>query len=112
MLSFGPWPLITLATARAKRDDARRLLLEGINPMDRRRGDADERQRKERGMFPVIAAEWLAHKKKSVAADTYRKAKLVTEGDLVPALRRHSIATLATKDCTKVLRDTPCARPI
>jgi integrase len=105
MLSFGPWPLITLATARAKRDGARRLLLDGINPMDRKRGDADERQRAQRGMFPVVAAEWLAHKKKSVAADTYRKAKLVVEGDLIPALKRHSIATLATKDCTKVLRD-------
>lgn len=104
MLSFGPWPLVGLAAARQKRDEARRLLLDGINPMDRKRGDAEERERRLRGMFPTVAQEWLAHKKKSVGTETYRKAKLVTEGDLIPALKRHSIATLATKDCTKILR--------
>ena len=111
MLSFGHWPLIGLASARQKRDTARRLLLDGVNPMDKKRGDAEELRRRERGMFPAVAAEWLAHKRKSVGDETYRKAKLVTEGDLIPALRRHSIATLATKDCTKVLRDIALRAP-
>jgi len=37
--------------------------------------------------------------------------KLVVEGDLIPALRRHSFTTLATKDCTQVLRDIAARAP-
>lgn len=105
MLALGAYPIVTLEKARQKRDDARRLLADGINPMDKRRGDAESRKRKERGLFPTVAREWLAFKKRSVGTETYRKAELVVEGDLIPALRRHSIADLATKDCTRALRD-------
>ncbi len=105
MLALGAYPIVTLEKARQKRDDARRLLADGINPMDKRRGDAESRKRKERGMFPTVAREWLAFKKRSVGTETYRKAELVVESDLIPALRRHSIADLATKDCTRALRD-------
>ncbi len=105
MISLGSWPLVSLATARQKRDDARRLLLNGVSPMEQKRGNAEEQERRARGMFEPIAKEWLAHKKKSVGDETYRKSKLVTEGDLIPALKRHSIDALATKDCTKVLRE-------
>lgn len=105
MLSFGPWPIISLAKARLKRDDARRLLLDGINPISHKRAQAAQRKQTLRGMFPIVAQEWLAHKKKGVGRETYRKMVLVTEGDLTPALKEHPIATLATKDCTQVLRD-------
>jgi integrase len=36
-MGLGPYPLIGIAEARQKRDDARRLLLEGTDPIDRRR---------------------------------------------------------------------------
>src|SRR3546814_11814562 len=51
MISLGAWPLVTLAAARMKRDDARRLLLEGVDPVEQKRGDAEERERRARGMF-------------------------------------------------------------
>lgn len=105
MLALGAYPIVTLEKARQKRDDARRLLSDGINPMEKRRGDAESKKRKERGMFPVVATEWLAFKRRSVGDETYRKAKLVVEGDLIPVLRRHAIADLATKDSTRPLRD-------
>lgn len=104
MLSLGEYPLITLAEARLSRDDARRLLIQGTNPADKRRQDMADRQRVERGMFPVVAKEWLEHKRKSVGDETYRKAKLVVEGDLIPALRRQSITTMATKDVLRPLQ--------
>lgn len=31
-LSFGVWPTVTLAQGRAKRDEAKKLLVEGIDP--------------------------------------------------------------------------------
>lgn len=104
MMSLGPWPLIALAVARRKRDDARRLIYDGIDPMRHRREQAAAIVREREGQFPLVAQAWLDFKEKSVSAETFRKMKLVVEGDLVPALRRHSLTTLTTKDCIPVLR--------
>lgn len=105
MMGLGAYPVVTLAAARDKRVDARRLLEAGINPIDRRRNDTDALKRKVRGKFAVVAKEWLELKKKSVGSVTARKLDLIVEGDLIPALRKYYIQDLATKDCTQVLRD-------
>ncbi len=104
MMSLGSWPVIPLALARRKRDDAKRLLFDGIDPVRHKREQAEESIRQRDGVFPTVAKAWLDFKEGGVASDTYRKMKLVVEGDLIPALRRHSVATIATKDCTKILR--------
>lgn len=111
MMGLGPWPLISLALARRKRDDARRLLYDGIDPVRHKREQAEARLREHDGLFPVVAKAWLDTKEHSVGTETYRKMKLVVEGDLIPALRRHALATLATKDCTQVLRDVAGRAP-
>ena len=98
MMALGRWNETTLQEARAKLRDARKLLANGVDPMDTRRRTLDDQQRQERAKFPAIAAEWLEYKRKRVGGETYRKAKLVVEGDLIPSLRRQSIETLATKD--------------
>lgn len=38
-MALGPYPLISLALAREKQADIRRLILEGINPAEKRRED-------------------------------------------------------------------------
>ena len=44
----------------------------------------------------LISFAEQAYKEKRVGPETYRKAKLVTDGDLIPALKRHSIDTMRT----------------
>jgi Arm DNA-binding domain len=39
MLSLGPFPRVSLASARTKRDDARKLLAEGIDPSQQKKLD-------------------------------------------------------------------------
>lgn len=39
-MALGPYPLISLALAREKQADIRRLILEGVNPAEKRRGKA------------------------------------------------------------------------
>lgn len=111
MMSLGPWPLIPLALARRKRDDARRLIYDGIDPVRQKREQAAAIIRERDGLFPLVAKAWLDFKEGSVSADTFRKMKLIVEGDLIPALRRHSLVTLTTKDCTQVLRDIAMRAP-
>jgi len=111
MMSLGPWPLISLALARRKRDDARRLLYDGIDPVRHKRAQAEAHLRERDGLFPIVAKAWLDFKEGTVGTETYRKMKLVVEGDLIPALRRHSVTTLTTKDCTSILRDVAARAP-
>lgn len=111
MMSLGPWPLVPLALARHKRDDARRRLYDGIDPVRHKREETEARRRECDGLFPIAAKAWLAFKEGTVGTETYRKMTLVVDGDLIPALRRFPVATLTTKDCTPVLRDIAARAP-
>lgn len=61
-LAFGVWPTITLAQARAKRDEAKKLLVQGVDP----KAEHKEAQAENAGayMFETIAREWHASNKR------------------------------------------------
>ena len=55
LLSFGPYPLLSIADARARRDEAKRLLLDGADPGAKKKLDK-------------IAAETAARPSRSLKA--------------------------------------------
>lgn len=61
-LAFGVWPTVTLAQARAKRDEAKKLLVQGIDP----KAEQKEAQAENSGAytFETIAREWHASNKR------------------------------------------------
>ncbi|WP_053144998.1 tyrosine-type recombinase/integrase [Erwinia billingiae] len=61
-LAFGVWPTITLAQARAKRDEAKKLLVQGVDP----KAVHKEAQAEIAGAytFETIAREWHASNKR------------------------------------------------
>lgn len=58
-LSMGVYPDVPLASARPRRDEARRLLAEGIDPGEHRKLTRDRRPR-EADSFEAVAREWHA----------------------------------------------------
>lgn len=103
LLALGRWNEVTLSEARESHRQARKALAAGTDPMAARRLSEEEVTRRERVKFANCATEWLEYKKKRVGNETYRKAKYVVEGDLIPALRRHTIDVMATKDVMSAL---------
>jgi integrase len=103
VLALGVFPEVSLLEARDRRAKARALLRDGTDPLHAKSAKAEASRRSTEGAFPKVAAAWLARKRKGWAAETYRKASYVTDTYLVPALRRHSIATLTTKQASDVL---------
>lgn len=103
-LAFGVFPEVSLQDARRKRDDARALLADGIDPKADRQEKAEARRRETEALFPAVAGEWLDFKKKGWAAETYRKAEYVTNAYLTPPLRKQSVATLSTRQAADVLQ--------
>ncbi len=61
-LAFGVWPSVTLAQARAKRDEAKKLLVQGIDP----KAEQKEVQAENSGAYTLetIAREWHSSNKR------------------------------------------------
>jgi len=59
-LSLGTYPDTGLKEARAKHQDARRLLAEGIDPSEHRKAERSSREGSVANSFEVVAREWIA----------------------------------------------------
>jgi hypothetical protein len=59
MLSLGSFPEVSLAEARGKRDEAQKLLANGIDPSDQKRQDKLVAEVAGRNTFGAIAEEYL-----------------------------------------------------
>ncbi|AVQ00014.1 integrase [Ahniella affigens] len=76
----------------------------GVDPGEQRKAEREATQNDVRGTFAAVCADWLAFKRPGWSPDSFRKADLVTRSYLLPKLGPLPIATLASKDCTPVLR--------
>ena len=59
MLSFGAFPEVSLASARTKRDEARKLLAEGVDPSQQRRLDKIAAATAARNTFAALVEDYL-----------------------------------------------------
>ncbi len=60
--ALGDYPKVSLAQARDKCEEARKLVKQGINPVRNRQLERIERERDNANTFEAIAKEWLALK--------------------------------------------------
>jgi len=72
LLSFGTYPEIKLAGARAKRDEARELIANEVDPSDTRKAKKQTKNGNLANSFEVIAREWIATKMQT-KSEAYQK---------------------------------------
>ena len=104
LLTFGPYPEITLQHAREKRLENRRLILQGIDP-GKHRDDA-KRRLKERAAntFEKVAREWHANKVPTWSERTAKNVLQRLEADIFPPIGRRPIDELKHLDVIAALR--------
>ncbi|HEE0118644.1 TPA: integrase arm-type DNA-binding domain-containing protein [Citrobacter gillenii] len=95
MLALGVYPEVTLADARARRDEARKLLANGVDPGDKKKNDKVELE--EARTFEQLAVEWHATNKKWSEEHSRRVLKSL-EDNLFPVIGKRNIAELKTRD--------------
>ncbi|WP_316502266.1 tyrosine-type recombinase/integrase [Klebsiella aerogenes] len=95
MLALGVYPDVSLADARARRDEARKLLANSIDPGDKKKNDKVEQE--EARTFEQLAIEWHATNKKWSEEHNRRVLKSL-EDNLFPAIGKRNIADLKTRD--------------
>jgi hypothetical protein len=73
MISFGVYGDVSLAQARAKRDEARSMLAKGINPSEARKAEKIALQFAHENSFESVAREWHGSKKPLGQKGTQKK---------------------------------------
>lgn len=96
LMAFGVYPETSLADARQKREEARRLVAAGIDPREHKRAVKEE-QAKEAITFESVAREWHATNKKWSEEHSRRVLKSL-EDNLFPTIGKRSIEELKTRD--------------
>jgi integrase len=104
MLALGVYPTISLADARTKRDEARKLLANGVDPSVKRKQDKIAAAVSANNTFGLIAAELLANKEETKAAPaTIAKNKWLIE-NLAAPLADRPIAEITAAEILHLLK--------
>ncbi|HFK4113887.1 TPA: tyrosine-type recombinase/integrase [Klebsiella aerogenes] len=96
LMAFGVYPETSLADARQKREEARRLVAAGVDPREHRRAVKEE-QAKEVITFESVARDWHASNQKWSESHSGRVLKSL-EDNLFDAIGKRNIAELKTRD--------------
>lgn len=96
LMAFGVYPETSLADARQKREEARRLVAAGVDPREHRRAVKEE-QAKEAITFESVARDWHASNQKWSESHSGRVLKSL-EDNLFDAIGKRSIEELKTRD--------------
>jgi integrase len=100
LLSLGVYPDVSLRKARERRDEARRLLADGIDPGDKRKAEASAGAE----TFEAIAREWFAKHSPNWARGHSSKIIRRLELDVFPWIGSKPIASITAPDVLAVLR--------
>lgn len=104
LLSFGTYPEIKLAGARAKRDEARELIANEIDPSDTRKAKKKSKSGNLANSFEVIAREWIATKMQT-KSEAYQKNVLRRfELYLFPWMGKRPIAEINAPELLSIVK--------
>ncbi|MDR2450840.1 MAG: integrase arm-type DNA-binding domain-containing protein [Candidatus Accumulibacter sp.] len=85
-LSMGVYPQVTLAEARERRDKARKLLANGIDPSAAKKAHKLARQERAANTFEIVAEKWFKKWKTEVTESTASSQRGRLTKHILPAL--------------------------
>jgi hypothetical protein len=103
-LSMGVYPDVGLADARDRRNEAKKLLANGIDPGAVRKAQKTARQERAANSFEVVALEWFNVWKSKVAPLTAQRAWRNLELHVFPTIGKLPIAEIKFKTIAPVLQ--------
>lgn len=104
LLSLGVYPDVSLKDARDRRDEARKLLANAIDPGENRKVQKAAKVERAANSFEAIAREWFAKNRETWAVSHADKIIARLENDVFPWLGGKAIAEITAPDVLSVLR--------
>lgn len=104
LLALGQYPDVSLKQARERRDEARRLLADGVDPAERRKAVQAAGEAAAANTFEAVAREWLARKAAHewVATQTSKETRNF-EKHVFHRIGRKSIADISVNDLSPII---------
>jgi integrase len=104
LLSFGTYPDVSLADAREKRDQARKLIAAGTDPSELRKANKAGKNERAANSFEVIARLWLSSYSANLSPATAEKNLRLFERDIFPWIGSRPVADLKPKEILDTAR--------
>jgi integrase len=117
MLSLGTYPEVSLSTARARRDDARKLIASGTDPSEARKAEKVARRAQEvvkraiangdvlPGSFEAVAREWLETMHEPQVSEGHAsRSRIRLEKDVFPWIGATPIDEIEAPELLAALR--------
>ena len=103
-LSFGAYPAISLKAAREKREQAKEMLAQGIDPGAYKKAVKASRQAASVNTYEIIAREWFAKHSPSWSESNKLKIWARQEKNIIPYLGGKSVNQITPPDILAALR--------
>ncbi len=103
-LSLGVYPAVSLKDARERRDDARKLLANDIDPSENRKAKNAANVERSSNSFEVVAREWFAKHSANWSANHADRIMRRLERDIFPWIGGYPIADITTPKLLEVIR--------
>ncbi|WP_300002489.1 integrase arm-type DNA-binding domain-containing protein [uncultured Cedecea sp.] len=105
ILALGVYPSVSLSKARERRDEARKLIAEGIDPNAKKKSETTELKAKRDNTraFKVVANSWFTTKKKW-SEDYQNTVKTRLETYVFPSIGDKDVTELSTGDLLAPLK--------
>ncbi|GKX48660.1 tyrosine-type recombinase/integrase [Pectobacterium carotovorum] len=104
LLALGVYPDVSLADARAKRDEARKGIAGGIDPLEVKKEQKVEREAQVKNTFQEIALEWHSMKVKKWSAGYASDILEAFNKDVFPFIGQRPIADIKPLELLNVLK--------
>jgi integrase len=103
-LALGVYPAVSLAKARKRRDKARELLAEGIDPSTAKKAAKQAKADAAANTFEMVARDWLDKTAADRMPTTQDKLTSWLEKDVIPFIGKMPISTIGPRDVLAALR--------
>lgn len=115
LAALGAYPEVTLADARERHAEARKLVANGVNPVHAQQQAklqaTQEQQRSTLGTFGAVCQSWRTLTDKALRpASIYQRGREL-DLDLLPALRHRQIASITRMELVQLLKDVQKRAP-
>ena len=110
-LSFGKYPDVSLAQARQKRDDARKLIAEDKDPREEKKARIEAEKARTEYTFEKIARDWFVNRLLEWSDKTAKKYLRILETDIFPVLGNLPIVDIMHQQIINVLQTVEARAP-
>ncbi len=104
LMALGMYPDVSLAQAREKRDEGRKLLAAGVDPMGRRREAKVAQQIAMEDSFEAVARKWWESWKTARSSRHADYVKRRLEGDVFPIIGHRPVAQLEAAELVVMVK--------